>query len=84
MTIAAVENDGHMDRRVGSLTSKTTNGQNETSGGFLKVIDSALLKGASDWTAQRRPPGQDDLAPACCFCSKTDGSRIPLVGPFPF
>ena len=47
MTIAAVENDGHMDRRVGSLTSKTTNGQNETSGGFLKVIDSALLNAAS-------------------------------------
>ena len=48
MTIAAVENDGHLDRRVGSLTSKTRNGQNETSGGFLKVIDSALLI----WTAE--------------------------------
>ena len=43
MTIAAVENDGHLDRRVGSLTFWKKNGKNQTSGGFLKIRQSALL-----------------------------------------
>ena len=44
MTIAAVENDGHLDRRVGSLTFWKENGKNQTSGCFLKIRQSALLK----------------------------------------
>ena len=43
MTTAAVENDGHLGRRVGSLTFWKENGKNQTSGGFLKIRQSALL-----------------------------------------
>ena len=39
-----MENDGHLDRRVGLLTFWKKNGKNQTSGGFLKIRQSALLK----------------------------------------
>ena len=44
-----VESGGHLDCRVGTLTFDRRNGQKQSFGGFLKVIDSALLREGKIW-----------------------------------